>query len=91
MQFFFPISGPDTHASNRSDHALRACRRRQPECTVLCRLVQAYLATWLALHNDEQGCSTPSLPSVNSAGILSESRLLSFFFEFRIPYTAKFP
>ena len=29
--------------------------RRQPERTVLYRLVQTHLATWLALHEDEQG------------------------------------
>ena len=35
--------------------------RRQPERTVLYRLVQAHLATWLALHDDGQGGQTPAL------------------------------
>lgn len=35
--------------------------RRQPERTVLYRVVQTHLATWLALHEDEQGGHTPAL------------------------------
>ena len=35
--------------------------RRQPERTVLYRLVQTHLATWLALHDDGQGGQTPAL------------------------------
>lgn len=35
--------------------------RRQPERTVLYRVVQAHLATWLALHDDGQGRSAPAL------------------------------
>jgi len=30
------------------------CRQRQPERTILSRVVQAHLATWLALNDD--GC-----------------------------------
>jgi hypothetical protein len=47
--------------------AARACgapaiyHRRQPERTVLYRLVQAHLATWLALHHDGLGGHTPAL------------------------------
>lgn len=35
--------------------------RRRPERTLLYRLVQAHLATWLALHDDGQGQSAPAL------------------------------
>jgi hypothetical protein len=35
--------------------------RRQPERTLLYRVVQAHLATWLALHDDGQGGQTPVL------------------------------
>ena len=35
--------------------------RRQPERTVLYRVVQTHLATWLALHEDEQGGHAPAL------------------------------
>jgi Arc/MetJ family transcription regulator len=34
--------------------------RRRPERTLLYRLVQAHLATWLALHDDGQGRPTPA-------------------------------
>ncbi|MBL8485910.1 MAG: transposase zinc-binding domain-containing protein [Rhodocyclaceae bacterium] len=35
--------------------------RRRPERTLLYRLVQTHLATWLALHDDGQGRSAPAL------------------------------
>jgi hypothetical protein len=36
-------------------------RRRRPERTLLYRLVQTHLTTWLALHDDGQGRSAPAL------------------------------
>ena len=41
--------------------ALAVYRRRRPERTLLYRLVQTHLATWLARHDDGQGRSAPAL------------------------------
>ena len=41
--------------------ALVVYHRRRPKCTLLYRLVQTHLATWLALHDDGQGRAAPAL------------------------------
>ena len=56
-----PVWLPMPAAAAQPSCAPAVYHRRQPQRTLLCRIVQAHLATWLALHDDGCGGHAPAI------------------------------